>query len=248
MLCYVYDGSFDGLLTAIYDAYYMHENPEYIVTEHDNVPALYLTIKHIAASPLKSEKVYNAILNKISREALDNIFYVYISEVFNSGAIVLNYIKLGFKYGSQLQMHMYDKRIMDVQKICRKVQWESQRMLGFLRFSCIGTNTYYAPMEPDYNILALIAPHFAERFSDQNWIIHDIKRKTAALYNKTEWILVRVDDTAAARICAVNRDVFYENLWKKYFTDMSIKTRENPRLQKQHLPVRYWKHLTEMKI
>lgn len=248
MLCYIYDGSFDGLLTSVYEAYYSHEHPGYIVTERDNIPSLSLTVKQIVTSQLKSEKVYYAIVNKISREALDNIFYVFISEIFNSGAIILNYIKLGFKYGNELQMHIYDKRVMDVQKICRKVQWESQRMVGFLRFSCIGNNTYYAPMEPDHNILALIAPHFAERFSDQNWIIHDIRRKTAALYNRTEWILVNVDDAAAARMCAVNRDGFYENLWKEYFAHMAIKSRENPRLQKQHIPVRYWKHLTEMKV
>jgi probable DNA metabolism protein len=40
-------------------------------------------------------------------------------------------------------------------------------------------------------------------------------------------------------------DAFYQTLWKSYFENISIKERKNLRLQRQHMPRRFWKYLTE---
>lgn len=37
----------------------------------------------------------------------------------------------------------------------------------------------------------------------------------------------------------------FQDLWKRYFKALSIKERYNPRLQRQHMPRRFWKYLTE---
>ena len=37
----------------------------------------------------------------------------------------------------------------------------------------------------------------------------------------------------------------YQALWKTYFKAIAIKERRNPRKQRQDMPVRYWKYLTE---
>jgi probable DNA metabolism protein len=37
----------------------------------------------------------------------------------------------------------------------------------------------------------------------------------------------------------------FQKLWKAYFKSLTIKERINPKLQRQHLPKRYWKYLTE---
>ena len=44
-----------------------------------------------------------------------------------------------------------------------------------------------------------------------------------------------------------NNNLFYEELWKEYFNNMAIESRKNPKAQKRSMPVRYWKHLTEIK-
>ncbi|MEN6596618.1 MAG: DUF4130 domain-containing protein [Proteiniphilum sp.] len=43
---------------------------------------------------------------------------------------------------------------------------------------------------------------------------------------------------------AADEEMFQE-LWKGYFKAMTIKERINPRLQRQHMPKRFWKYLTE---
>ena len=37
----------------------------------------------------------------------------------------------------------------------------------------------------------------------------------------------------------------FQDLWKGYFKALTIKERINLKLQKQHMPRRFWKYLTE---
>ena len=43
-------------------------------------------------------------------------------------------------------------------------------------------------------------------------------------------------------------EMMYQNLWKKYFDSIAIEQRRNERCQKNMMPVKYWKNLTEMKF
>ena len=40
----------------------------------------------------------------------------------------------------------------------------------------------------------------------------------------------------------------FQRLWKGYFDAMTIRERINPRLQRQMMPKRYWRFLTEKTI
>ena len=89
----------------------------------------------------------------------------------------------------------------------------------------------------------LIAEHFKERLSDQPWIIHDAKRNVFALYDTNQVIFTKEDISVYTDNGA---DETFEELWKSYFKAIAIENRKNPKLQKQFLPRRYWKNLTEM--
>jgi probable DNA metabolism protein len=43
-----------------------------------------------------------------------------------------------------------------------------------------------------------------------------------------------------------NEELDYQRLWRHYFDTIAIKERTNKKCQKNFMPVRYWKHLTEM--
>ncbi len=79
--------------------------------------------------------------------------------------------------------------------------------------------------------------------ADQNWIIHDIKRNSTAIYNMKEWILTGLElkDLPAMSL----EEEFYQSMWKQYFKSIAITTRLNPKLQVQYMPRRYWSHLIE---
>lgn len=245
MICYVYDGSFHGLLTSVYEAYYTRNKPEDIVRKEDFIFTLLTEPIFITTDEVKASKVYTAIKNKISEEALQNIFYAYLSEVEHSSFLIYEYIKLGFKLGSKVDLYLHNDTVLKIDNICKKVTNEAHRMVGFVRFDCINNNLYYSAIEPDHNILTLIAPHFAERLSNEKWIIHDLKRELAAMYNGSQWVISPLSKEQGEALSLSIENEFYQKLWIDYFNNIAVENRINPKLQKMHMPKRYWKHLTE---
>lgn len=247
MIIFVYDGSFEGLLTSIYEAYYSGEKPQRIQRENEFKANLIDTPILIETNNDKFHKVYDAVVRKISKQSLSHIFYAYLSDTDDAGTKIYEYVKLGFNLGSTIDLHLYDSRVQDIHTLHSKVLKETHNMAGFLRFKLIKENMYYAPMEPDHNIAAILAPHFCERLKCQNFIIHDLKREFAIIYNTKEWAAIPLSREKGQEIINGTNDTIYEAMWKEYFVFTDIESRKNIRLQKRLMPQRYWKHLTEFR-
>lgn len=244
MYSYIYDGSFEGLLTAIYEAYYSHKEPGSIITTKNPQMNLFDTYYTVMTDTEKAGKVYNAVKEKISHKALKDIYYVYLCDAEEDrGMLIHDYLKLGWKYGKKLEQYMCNNHVFRVQSICKRVTFECHRLVGLIRFKRLEEDLYYAQIEPDSNITGILAPHFSKRLADQNWVIHDVKRNTAAMFNKSQWVLSSIDKPLT--FMPKDMEELYQDLWKQYFKNISIKSRENPKLQKSFMPVRYWNHLVE---
>lgn len=246
MLNYVYDGSFEGILTAVYEAYRRRENPAQILPARNLAVNLLDSYEEIATDLEKCEKVASAIRNKISEDAFQMVTQVCLSNCPDKGTRIYDYLRLGFRYGPSVDNHLHEDSVLTVHEISRQVSREVHRFEGLLRFVKTKWEIYYARFEPDHDITMLLAPHFAERLSDQNWIIHDTKRDVAAMFNQKEWILAEhlPDALAAAVLSDCEGDI--QDIWKEYFRSIAIAERTNPKLQRNMMPARYWKNLTEM--
>ena len=201
------------------------------------------TVKHLETDLEKYKKVKTAIVTKIDPLALSKIYSLYLSNYKNKGIICYKYLKTAFKIGSDIHKHLYLDVVREIDLIERRVSLEAHRFTGFVRFSLINNKFLYSPIEPDNNILELISPHFQRRFSNEYWIIHDIKRNIASVYNKVSWEITEMNDDIYNSLKNYNDE--FEDLWKNYFVSITIKERANPKLQKRMMPKRYWKNLTE---
>ena len=243
MLSYVYDGSFEGLLTAVFEAYYRKEEPDEVVPEQGLQQDLLAKYVHIETDPAKSDRVYASIRRNISQEALKNVYHAYLSEEPEAGTLIYHYLKLGWKMGNRVDLHLSNDTVFKIMDINRRLGFEVHRLMGFVRFRQVEGGIYYSAVSPDNNVVELLAPHFAERLSDQKWIIHDVKRELAALYNRKTWIM---SEFSVADIPGVTEEeTQYAKLWKDFFDTLAIPSRINPKLQRQLMPRRYWEHLTE---
>ncbi len=243
MITYIYDGSFEGLLTSIYEAYYSSIKPDDIVSKEMYIENFIVEKKYIKTDIEKSQRVYEAIEMKISTESLKRVFYAYLSEIPNSEMMVLRYLQLGFKMGRDLDLNLSNDHVLNIDNIYKKVGTERHRVVGLLRFRKVTSDILYAQIEPDHNVIALVAPHFKARLSAENFIIHDIKREIAIFYNKSEWVVRDIERIEPFLVKDIEED--YEDLWKVYFNAISIERKTNIKLQKRNMPMRYWKHLTE---
>jgi len=129
-----------------------------------------------------------------------------------------------------------------VYEAAHKVRHEICRMRGLLRFAPGEDGVYAALCSPDHFILPALGEHFRKRFGGVPWAIIDEKRLFRLSYQpKKPFEFSRIRE-----VPKTPRDGKWENLWRQYHRTISNENRYNPDLQKQFLPQRYWKHLTEM--
>jgi len=241
---YLYDGSFEGLLTAVYYSYYQ-EKADGIYPQDNYQFNLITCAKSVATDPELASKVYDAAENKISPTALQRVYYVYLSSHPSKENIILNYLRLGFRIGQKIDSYHTHPDVLPVMETYRKVSFEAHRFFGLLRFTDTG-NYLYAEFEPDHNILILLADHFADRLANEFFIIHDKKRHLAVVYNQKEWLLT--DFPEKIEIPVTEAETFYRELWTKYFEEIGIKSRANKKLQAHFAPQRYRKNLVEFRL
>ena len=242
---YIYDNTFEGLLTAIFYAYSCKE--DCIITKSRNYITSFLNeASNILTEYDKFDRVYKSILEKLKVEVLRNVYYLYLSDIPDSDSLALKYLKLCYKYGANINLAKNNDIIILVDKYARKVTGEAHRFTGFVRFREVAPLSFYASIEPDHNILPLILNHFTERFSDQNFIIHDLKRELAIIYNKESAIITELKKEDSKVFTASTADSEFEALWKTFYNSANIKERENHRLRNRHMPKRYWTHITEL--
>jgi probable DNA metabolism protein len=196
----------------------------------------------------KAMKVYKGIQEKISKEDLRRIYRAFNSSLPGKEMELLKYIILGFKLGDKISLYHSDPIVKTVEQAQHKVGREIDRMLGLTRFSALQGGILYAEIQPDHDVLEFIAGHFSDRLKNEPFILHDSGRNKAVIAQGGNWFISRFTEQDFQDMPMLNAtETEFRMLWKKYFETIAIKERTNPRCQKNMMPVRYWKNLTEMR-
>lgn len=245
MIDYIYDGSFEGLLTTIFYTF-IEKEPFTIFSTDTYSPNLFNNNRVISFEEDKFKRVYTAIDSKLSPLTLKKIYYVYLSNKKNKELLIYNYLKLCFKYSDNINLAKNNDIIINIDKTFKAVSKEAHLFTGLVRFREISPLTFYSKIQPDNNILPIILDHFTKRFSDQNFIIHDINREIAIVYNQQSSIISSLCKCDVDNFLSHYNNDSFEDLFKTFYSSLNIKERANNKVQKQHMPSRYWKNLTEL--
>jgi probable DNA metabolism protein len=146
-----------------------------------------------------------------------------------------------------------DSDVSAVLKEAGKVTHEIHRLIGMLRFSPESDGVYTARCAPDNFILPALAEHFTLRFGETPWAIIDEKRGLCLRKaNGNEAVLVPFfsgPSGAAGHFSKCSEKAktdSWEELWRLYHKSINNESRKNTRLQRQLMPERYQKYLTEL--
>jgi probable DNA metabolism protein len=243
MVDYLYDGTFEGFLTCIYH-HYSSEKANGIFPKESYQPNLLVECKDIQSEEALANRVYTGIAHKISAFDLERVYKVFLSSYPDKENMLLRYLQLGFKMGGDINKLHGNPVVFDVQKVDRQVAFEVHRYKGLLRFTVLANGVMYSSIEPDHDVLELLADHFTVRFRDDPFIIHDKKRGKAMIAAGGQWYICEFMESILPDKAKEEMD--YQRLWRNYFDTIAIKERTNKKCQKNFMPVRYWKHLTEM--
>lgn len=248
------ENSIDGIFTAIYQAWssgYGHNNVKIEEQcEKNNYSNMQLFSEYIMVKTdyELSLKVARSIKQKISDEVFEMVCRVALSDYPQKGDLIYRFLILGFHFGRDIVNHLSNDVVNQVFKINRNVRNEVHHFLGFIRFSEMENGLLVSVIHPKNNILSLVTPHFADRLPMERFAIFDKVRNICSLHipNKP-WVIAEIPD--------MNFDNNYNNLysehdeykdlWKIFFENIAIKERINPKLQRNNLPIRFRKDMTE---
>ena len=238
-MIYIYDDSYEGFLTALFDGY---KDPDALIySSHYPGPPM-LESCPVATDFTKSSRLQKGIETKLGKTILRDIYLLYLSDTIDHGIITLEYLRFCFHVGPGARSLRYEPAVKAALTLREKVTREWDRMLGLIRFDKADNGVYVANFSPDHNVLPLIANHFARRMPSHSFVIRDTVRNLAMLSHQGAWI---VTDLPSDIVFDFSSDEF-RVMWKDYWKTMAIRERLNPRLQRQYMPKRYWKNLTEM--
>lgn len=243
MRTYLYDGSFDGLLTAYFYAY--ADRDVYTVCPvQTNQPNLLAQPISVATENDKAARIKNAVQKKLPGKTMLNLYQLYLSELPDCDLLGLRYLRLCFTKGPVANQAKQNPIIRQVDDYCYKVRKELDHIKGFLRFQQIAPLTFYACFAPDHNQLPLLQTHLERRFSDQRMIVHDEKRHYALVYNLRQSVMVPFTKADANTLLQDSQDDCIA-LFRQYFQAINIPERKNLRLQAQYMPHRYRRYMPE---
>lgn len=236
---YIYDGSFDGLLTVIHTAVYSRIVPSGIGTERNLQLAFNTRYRDVKTNPSLAKKVYDAAYKKIGAFGMRRLYYVFLSFFPDKDMIIYKYLMLGFKNGEIVNSSLSDDTVAAAFQIAGNVSRETEKFREFTRFSVMSWGVQYAKIVPNNNILPILMPFFIKRLKGIPFVLHDFSHNLCGVYDTKEWYISSSDGLRPPE--KSDREGEVEKLWKVFFDSVSIKERENTKLQKQNMPSRYFK-------
>ena len=251
--CLLYDGTFHGFLSAIFEVYERKLKDVAVVRSENFQPELMSSVIHIATDSNKSKRVWTGLKQRLSVKKQNEFYKTFLSEQPDMEQVLYEFARLVFESAHNVEDDLGHPAVISVTKIAHQVHREKHRMEAFIRFQRTKDDVYYAPINPDFNVLPLIVSHFKDRYADQHWLIYDQKRKYGIQYDcsthKVTEVQIQFNDEATdeflpSTLCHED-EVEYQKLWKDYFYSVNIGARKNRKLHVRHVPTRYWRYLTE---
>lgn len=251
----VYDGTFAGFLTVVFECYARKLQPIDICKESTFEGSLFSDYIRIETDEQKANRVWNGIRQKLHPRNHELPVLTFLSDENGIEMRLYRFMRRAFDCKQRIDTDFADADVLALKKTERQVMRECMRLLQFVRFQQTTDNVYFSAIEPQYDVLPYSVNHFRERFADQLWLIYDLKRDYGFFYDKTsvqEVVLqTKTFSESDGRLdgaVAHEDELAYQSLWQSYFTQINIPERKNLKLQRQHMPHRYWKFLPEKRM
>lgn len=252
-VAYLYDGTSEGLFSAIFDAYVNREDPEDFFGSSGFQPRIGQSLRSIETDDGKALRVKRGLIRvggyKSYRAALNGSLS---DESWAASAVYrfVRYVMDDYRAIPEdrrpsLMAQLAHPQVAPVAALEREVLNEAHRMKQFLRFQQKESGLWVAVCNPKANVVPLIMEHFAGRFNTQSFAIYDEVHQVAGLAQDGRWRLVRAAMTEELADCACEE--LMARAWCTYYDVASIDARYHPELRRQFMPMRLWSHITEMK-
>lgn len=237
----LYDGTFEGFLSLVYEVYYEKLHVNAIVKKLPET-LLFERFHEVFSDEAKARKVLDAIIKHFTKEQQRTLFNIFLCDTREHEMALLEYIRIGFKNQKELR-NINNPNLFYIQTLEKELLSLVHKMYGFTRFEELDDGTLYAKIETKFNIVPFLGDHFCKRLGNIPFIIHDVKRSLAFVKNDE---IREIRSIAAFDAPTVsNEEEHFKALWKSFFKAAAVQERFNPKLQKSWVPLLYRTYMYE---
>lgn len=237
---YTYDGSFDGLLCCIFESFAHRETPVSIVPQ-EAAPLTLFPLREVSTDTAHARRVADK-LRSISPQGLRLLRLGHLTCQPEREMLLYRLAVKLLRQGGGFLRDYSDETLHPVAAAVRRLQGEAELLRGFVRFSQLG-GVLGSEIRPQNRVLPLLRHHFCARYPQEAFFIYDRTHREALFSSGARAFIRPVADFQMAP--PDPQEAACRLLWKRFFDTVAIRERENPRLQRGNLPLRYRCVMTE---
>lgn len=237
-MIYFYDGTKDAFLTAFLLAY--PDEDAVLVSGAKQLSIGQKTV-FVRADPERARRAAIRLL-ELDKDCLHDLDLLLRSGQKDRDTVAFEYFRLIAARGCPVRKMLAEDAVIAAMECIRRVGFEAHRFHGFLRFMECESGALYAPFSPDNDICDMLVPHFRTRLGLFPFVIHDIGRRKAAVFDGEHVFTAPLE---RAELALSADETAWQDLWKKYYKSVNIPSRERLKQMRSYMPVRYWKFMPE---
>lgn len=252
MVVLICKDNMEGVYSGVYQAYEMHCDPAdtRLMLAGEYEPEFFMEYHDVMPDSVKAAKVRRTLSREFGEENSRKLSFALLSNQPDKADAVYHTIVSGLKnrLGFHILENLADPFVMRVMELWRSMGNEFVHMRGFLRFRELENGVLYARMQPEHNVMQPLMEHFCDRLPGENFMIHDIGRKSMAVHPAFgSWYYVRIPENKEWDIIMqYSEDEFiYSAGFREFCKSIAIQERRNISLQRQMLPLRFRPEMTE---
>ncbi|MFZ4618525.1 MAG: TIGR03915 family putative DNA repair protein [Rectinemataceae bacterium] len=249
MTVFRYDGGLPGLICAtceLLNAVAAGQDPGDVTVSSDGAEAgLFEEVLIVNCDPARAERLVARLEGCIGVELPPLVRDAFASDLKGVDGAIARLIARLFREGSRVLDDLGDCDVRLVERAANRTRRAAQLMTGFLRFRELSDGSFVSIIEPDCDILPLIAGHFAARYPSLRWAIKDGRRDRAIVHEPGRGWTGGEALSISGKAAPSWRDGQVAEAWRGYFNIVGIEERTNPGLQASRLPKKYRKHMGE---
>ncbi len=273
-VAYAYDGTLEGLLSAIFYAYQSGEHPQDIDTPQHMQLRLGQRLHHIETSTTSALRLQRGISRICGEDIFDLIKHASLSDAPNASYAIYTFVRYALNQNkthpcklcktrhncpqttpcaraktkarkvSSLRLEHAHEITGPVLRLERAVLNERHRMKQFLRFEQTAQGVWFAKCNPNANVIPVLMDYFCARFGCEPFVIFDEVHHIAGVCDGHDWQLVQTD-LLNIPLHTPNEQLI-QAAWKCFYDSVSIDARYHPELRRQFMPKRFWRNICEM--
>ena len=263
---YVYDGSLEGLCTAIYQAMLAHDSSADIIASGQLQARLGQEVVAVSTNLESASMLRRSLEFCHGTRSFECLRTAAASDEPGKGTVIYRFVRYALcatprtrcrscprkctcvracerPAASPLLDDLSTPQVGDFIKLYRSVMNERHLMEQFMRFEHREGDVWFARCNPKASVVPLLMSWFVPRFNDQRFVIYDENHALSGVYDGRSWYLVAGDAITPPPRSA--DEPVMQQAWRLFYRSVSVEARYNPELRRNFMPMRLWRNLCE---